>query len=74
MALFLLAPMIKLPSNGRQVHICCYTSCSFEQGENCKTKTRPGTLRAEKARTTCTEQFHRIVLVKCTRPAVQCYS
>ena len=24
MALFLLAPMIKLPSNGRQVHICCY--------------------------------------------------
>ena len=41
---------------------------------NCKRKTRPGILRPEKARNSCTRQLHRIVLVICTRLAVYCYS
>ena len=38
------------------------------------TKTRRGILRPEKARDNCTRNLHRIVLVKCTRVAVHCYS
>ena len=47
---------------------------ALNKGEDCKTKTRPGILWPEKARSNCTRQLHRIVFVECTWLAVYCCS